>query len=83
MFRPWFGLALTGILCALSLPFFAISLVVAGMCTAPMAIWAPFRRRKRARNSDIRKTWRSNEFAFERAIESYEELIDAHAWRHP
>jgi len=83
VFRPWFGLALTGILCALSLPFFAISLVIAGICTAPMAIWAPFRRRKRARNSDIRKTWRSNEFAFERAIEAYEELIDAHAWKHP
>jgi len=48
-----------------------------------MAIWAQFRRRKRARNSDIRETWRSNEFAFERAIEAYEELIDAHAWKHP
>jgi hypothetical protein len=53
------------------------------MCTAPMAIWAPFRRRKRARNSDIQNTWRTNEFAFERAIEAYEELIDAHAWRRP
>jgi len=48
-----------------------------------MTIWAPLRRRKRARDSDIRKAWQSNEFAFERAIEAYEELIDAHAWRRP
>jgi len=70
-------------LCALSLPFFALSLIVAAVSTAPMTIWAPLRRRKRARDSDIRKAWQSNEFAFERAIEAYEELIDAHAWRRP
>lgn len=83
MFRPWLGFALTGILCALSLPLFALSIIVAAGCASPMGIWAPFRKRKRARNSKIRKAWRSDEFAFERAIEAYEELIDAHAWRHP
>lgn len=81
MFRPWLGFALTSFLCALTLPFLAISLIVAGLCTAPRAIWTPFRRLKRARDSEIQAAWRSNEFAFERAIEAYEELIDAHAWR--
>lgn len=83
MLRPWFGFFLTGILCALSLPFFAISLLIATFCAVPVALSAPFRKRKRSGDSGIRKAWRSNEFAFERAIEAYEELIDAHAWRQP
>lgn len=81
MFRPWFGFVLTGILCALSLPLIALSLLIAGACTATFALGAPFRERQRTRESEIEKKWQANEFAFERAIESYEELIDAHAWR--
>lgn len=81
MLRPWFGLALTGILCALSLPFFAISLLMATIWAALVAVFAPFRSRKRSIDSDIRNAWAANEFGFERAIEAYEELIDAHAWR--
>ncbi len=81
MLRPWLGLFLTGILCALSLPFFVISISIAALCAVPAALGAPFHRPPS--DSSIRKTWRSNEFAFERAIEAYEELIDAHAWRQP
>ncbi|MGO9322966.1 MAG: hypothetical protein ACLP07_00265 [Terracidiphilus sp.] len=81
MFRPWFGFALTGILCALSLPLIAVSLLIAAVCTATVALGSPLRERQRTRKSEIEKKWQSNEFAFERAIESYEELIDAHAWR--
>ena len=81
MIRPWFGLLLTCVLCVLSLPFFAISLLIAGVCTAPIAIGSCLLRRKKARDSEIRRRWHANEFAFERAIEAYEELIDAHAWR--
>ena len=81
VFRPWFGFALTGILCALSLPFIAVSMLIAGACTATVALGSPLRERQRIRESEIEKKWQSNEFAFERAIEAYEELIDAHAWR--
>lgn len=81
MFRPWFGFALTGILCALSLPLIAVSLLIAGAATLTVALGSPLRERQRIRASEIEKKWQSNEFAFERAIESYEELIDAHAWR--
>lgn len=81
MFRPWFGLLLTCVLCVLSLPFFAVSLLVAAICTVPIAIGSRLLRRKKNRNSDIRKRWQSDEFAFERAIEAYEELIDTYAWR--
>ncbi len=81
MFRPWFGFALTGILCALSLPLIAISILIAGACTATAAVGSPARGRKQIRDSELERKWQSNEFAFERAIEAYEELIDAHAWR--
>ena len=81
MFRPWLGFALTGILCALSLPLIVISMLIAGACTATFAIGAPLRGRQRTPGSELEKRWQSNEFAFERAIEAYEELIDAHAWR--
>jgi hypothetical protein len=79
--RPWFGLVLTGILCALSLPFFAISLLIATIYAAGVAVISPFRSGKRSDDSDFRNAWAANEFGFERAIEAYEELIDAHAWR--
>jgi hypothetical protein len=81
VFRPWFGFALTGLLCALSLPLIAFSMLIAGACSATVALGTPFREGQRIRKSEIEKKWRSNEFAFERAIEAYEELIDAHAWR--
>lgn len=81
MFRPWFGFALTGILCALSLPFVAVSMWVAGDRTATDGLGSKVHARQRNRDAALEKKWRSNEFAFERAIEAYEELIDAHAWR--
>ena len=83
MLRSWLGFALTGILCALSLPFFVLSLLIAAACTAPIALCASFRRKKRSRSAHALASWHSNEFAFERAIESYEELIDEHACRRP
>ncbi len=56
-------------------------MLIAGACAATAALGTPLRERQRTRESEIEKQWKSNEFAFERAIESYEELIDAHAWR--
>jgi hypothetical protein len=83
LFRPWFGFALTGILCALALPLIAVSMASAGVCSAVFALCSPIRRRRRPIDSEIRKRWQSNEFAFERSIDAYEELIDAHARRQP
>lgn len=83
VFRPWFGLAFTGILCVLSLPFFAITLLIAAICSTAAAALSLFRGRRRFIDCDIRETWAVNEFGFERAIEAYEELIDAYAWRQP
>lgn len=80
--RPWFGLALTGVLCVLSLPLIAISLLIAAICTAAFALYSPIRRRRRSIDSGMRDAWAANEFGFERAIEAYEELIDAHVGAH-
>ncbi|MGA9061965.1 MAG: hypothetical protein WB341_09900 [Terracidiphilus sp.] len=81
MLRLWFGPAITGLLCVLSLPLIAISLLIAAICAAAFAVYSPFRRRKRPGDPAARDAWAANEFKFERAIEAYEELIDAHAWR--
>ena len=81
MFRPWFGFALTGILCALSLPFVAVSMLMAGARSAADGLGSTIHTRRRHSAAALEKKWRSNEFAFERAIEAYEELIDAHASR--
>jgi hypothetical protein len=59
----------------------AFSMLIAAVCTATVTLGSPLRKRQRTHKSEIEKQWQSNEFAFERAIESYEELIDAHAWR--
>jgi hypothetical protein len=83
LFRPWFGFALTGILCALALPLIAVSMASAGIWSAVYALCNPVQRRRRPIDLEIRKSWQSNEFAFERAIDSYEELIDAHARKRP
>jgi hypothetical protein len=83
LFRPWFGFALTGILCALALPLIAISMASAGVWSAVYALWSPAEWRPRPIDSEIRKRWQTNEFAFERAIDAYEELIDAHSPKRP
>lgn len=83
MFRPWFGIALTGILCALALPLIAFSMLSAGVCSAVFALWSPVQKRRQPIDPEIRKGWLSNEFAFERSIDAYEELIDAHARKRP
>jgi hypothetical protein len=56
-------------------------MLIAGVCTLPIAIGSRLLGRRKNGNHDIRKRWQSNEFDFERAIEPYEELIDAHVWR--
>jgi hypothetical protein len=81
LFRPWFGFALTGLLCALAIPLIAVSMASAAVCSAVYALFCPVQSRRPPIDLEIRKRWQSNEFAFERAIDAYEELIDTHARR--
>lgn len=83
MLRPWFALAFAGVVIVLSLLLFAISLLIAALCAGAVAVVSPFRRGRRLINAAARNAWAADEFGFEHAIESYEQLIDAHAWRRP
>ncbi len=81
MSRSWFSLALAGVLCFLSLPIFATALLMAGIGTATDLFAGRIRRRRRSVESEIDNPHTTREFAFERAIEAYEELIDSYALR--
>lgn len=74
--RSWIALLLMGFVYAFSIPFFALSLLIAAGCSAATAIVMPIRKHTWRFDSDLRKNWAANEFGFERAIEAYEELLD-------
>ena len=78
MLRFWFGLALTGLLVAFSLPLIAICRIFAGPDSMAASFPPGFRRRRRVDGFDDQKLWASDEFGFEHALQAYEELIDAH-----
>jgi hypothetical protein len=74
--------ALAALLVAFLFPLFTISRLNAGFAFTEAAV--PTRRRRRtAGDLDPRAKWSADEFAFERAIEAYEELIDRTAGRLP
>ena len=79
MLRSFSCLAFTGVITAFSLPLFAVSLVIAALGTAVYVFFSLVRRPAAKLCSDTRNRWSANEFRFERAIEGYEETIDAHA----
>lgn len=83
MSRPWFSLVLTGILCFLSLPIFATSLLMASAGSATDFFAGRLGWRGRSTRIKVRRPSVTAEFAFERAIEAYEELIDSYAPRRP
>lgn len=80
MFRC-FRLAVAGLLVACSLPLLAVSLLIAGVGTACFALLTRFGVREDAASADLRRLWAADEFRFENAIQSYEDLIDAFAQR--
>lgn len=87
MYGSWIRLGLAGFLVACSLPLLAVSFLVAALGAAGAALFPFFRLRRREIESKLQESSRVDEFAFDRAIESYEALIDAHAmrlhtWRH-
>jgi hypothetical protein len=78
-----FGAALAALLVAIVFPLLASSPLSMRLAFT-QAIIPPRRRRKRAtRGIAPRAAWTANEFAFDRAIEAYEELIDRTAGRLP
>jgi hypothetical protein len=78
-----FRAAFAALLVALVFPLLADSPLSTGIAST-QAILRPRRRRRRETPGiDSRGTWAADEFAFERALEAYEELIDKTAGRLP
>jgi hypothetical protein len=82
-FRPGFRFALEAIDFACSLPLLAISFAIAGLGTAAAAVAALFRRQRPAAGMSTPAAWSSDQFAFGRAVDAYEDLIDAHSRSQP
>jgi hypothetical protein len=69
LFRHGFRFALAGIVIACSLG------------TAGAAALACFRRPRQTIGLDAPPSWSADQFAFENAVQAYEDLIDEHAGR--
>lgn len=83
MFRDGLRFALSLLLVAFSLPVLAISFLIAALCTAVVAIVPGLLRRRDQDAIALQKLRAVDEFEFEEAMNAYEALIAAHAWRHP
>jgi hypothetical protein len=81
LFRHGFRFALAGIVIACSLPLLAISFLIAALGTAGAAALACFRRPRQTIGLDAPPSWSADQFAFENAVQAYEDLIDEHAGR--
>ena len=83
MVRDCLRLSLSILLILLSLPLLAISFLIATLCVAPAAVFPRLLRQRQSGAIDLNKLRAVDEFGFEGALESYEALISAHAWRKP
>jgi len=76
-----FRLGVAGFFVALSLPVLAVSFLIAVTCTASYLFLLRFCTRNGGLNPDLRRLWAADEFRFDSAVRSYEDLIDACAQR--
>ena len=81
MVRDCLRLSLSILVILLSLPFLAVSFLLAAFCAAAAAVFPRFHRQRQAGAIDLSKLRPVDEFGFENALDAYEELIGAHAWR--
>ena len=79
--RDCFLHLLSILLILLSLPFLAVSFVVAALCAAVAAMFPRYRRQRRVAAIDPSRLRSVDEFAFNGALNDYEQLLDAHAWK--
>lgn len=79
MVRYVVRLSLSILLILLSLPFLAISFLVASLCAAAVA--ALPRIHQQAGDAGSGTLRPVDQFGFEDALAAYEELIGAHAWK--
>jgi hypothetical protein len=76
LFRSWIGFALAGLSIALSRSWHALSRFGIEFGSAGIGLMPGLDSPNQAERSNYPQQWTADEFAFERAIESYESLID-------
>ena len=76
-------LSLSMLLILLSLPFLAISFLIAALCAAVASLLPRFHRQQRAGAMARVKPRTAEQFGFDDALSAYENLIGAHAWKRP
>jgi hypothetical protein len=74
-----FGLA--GLIVASSFPLLAVALLIAVLRLPRFALLPRSNTRKGGAGIDLQRSWKADEFRFESAVASYEDLIDSFAWR--
>jgi hypothetical protein len=77
LFR-WFRFGFAGLTVASSLPLVALSLLIACLGVAVVALLPPFVARRGTGGLEFQKQWAEEEFRFEDSVRSYENLIDTH-----
>lgn len=83
MVRHWVRLFLSAVLILLSLPFLAVSFLIAAICALAASAMPRFQLRQASSPIHRHQLQRVNPFGFEHAIGSYEDLIGADAWKRP
>jgi hypothetical protein len=78
-----FRAAFAALLVAIVFPLLASSPLSAGSAFTQIIVPVRRRRKRKTGGVDQRAKWAADEFAFVRAIEAYEELIDRTAGRLP
>lgn len=76
LFGICFGFLLAGLLANLPAPAFAGEQLIVNLASTAARKVRRARESGSASRSQIQQQWTANEFAFERAIATYEELID-------
>jgi hypothetical protein len=77
LFSFCLALLLAGLVFALPIPFAKDDRLPVNLDSAAAAMFRRMRVHGVASDSAIEAQWTANEFAFERAVEAYEELIDS------
>lgn len=75
--------SLSILLILLSLPFLAVSFLVAALCAAAAATVPHFHRQQQTSAIGLAKPRTVDQFGFGDALGAYEDLIGTHAWKRP
>jgi len=78
--RNYLRHSLSILLILLSLPFLAVSFLVAALCAAAAAAFPNLHRQQQANAIGLGKPRTVDQFGFEDALTAYEDLIGTHAW---